>query len=103
MPETSFPALSVHPRVGISLSASKTDDRFYFSHMVSWVGFGTKLCQFLRTFLRTYGADSVPQVPSVFMHKAMKKLTNGNEMFYMIFLFDIAVAIATSYSDTTAK
>ena len=26
---TSFPALSVYPRVGISLSASVTDDRFY--------------------------------------------------------------------------
>ena len=29
--KTSFPALSVSPRVGISLSASETDDRFYFS------------------------------------------------------------------------
>ena len=26
---TEFPALSVHRRVGISLSASETDDRFY--------------------------------------------------------------------------
>ena len=34
MPEMSFiefPALSFDPRVGISLSASKTDDRFYLS------------------------------------------------------------------------
>ena len=28
---TSFPALSVHPRVGISRSASETDVRFYFT------------------------------------------------------------------------
>ena len=28
---TSFPALSVYPWVGISLSASETDDRFYLS------------------------------------------------------------------------
>ena len=36
MPETrqtSFPALSVYPRVGISLSESVTDDRFYFSNL----------------------------------------------------------------------
>ena len=26
---TSFPALSVRPRIGISLSASETNDRFY--------------------------------------------------------------------------
>ena len=34
MPETqltAFPALSVYPRIGISLSASETGDRFYFS------------------------------------------------------------------------
>ena len=31
MPET--PALSIYPRVGISLSASETDDRFYLSPM----------------------------------------------------------------------
>ena len=33
MPEahlTSFPALSVYPPIGISRSASGTDDRFYF-------------------------------------------------------------------------
>ena len=32
MPETrftEFPALSVYPRVGISLSSSETDDKFY--------------------------------------------------------------------------
>ena len=27
----SFPALSVYPRVGFSLSEAETDDRFYFS------------------------------------------------------------------------
>ena len=38
MPETrstSFPALSINPPVGISLSASETDDRFYLSLKVS--------------------------------------------------------------------
>ena len=29
MPETRYPALSVYPRVGISLSASKTYDKFF--------------------------------------------------------------------------
>ena len=29
---TSFQALSVYPRIEISLSASQTDDRFYLSH-----------------------------------------------------------------------
>ena len=29
--QTSFPALSVYPRVGIDLSASETHVRFYFS------------------------------------------------------------------------
>ena len=29
---TSFPALSIDPRVGSSLSASETDGRFYLSH-----------------------------------------------------------------------
>ena len=36
MPEmrfTEFPALSVYPRVGISLSASETDVRFYLSQI----------------------------------------------------------------------
>ena len=33
-----FPALSVYPRVGISLSASETDDRFLSSK------FGTAAC-----------------------------------------------------------
>ena len=32
--KTSFPALSVYPRVGISLSASETDDRFYLSTLL---------------------------------------------------------------------
>ena len=31
MPETEFPASSVYPRVGNSLSASETNDSFYFS------------------------------------------------------------------------
>ena len=31
---TSFPALSVYPRVGISLSESETDVRFYLSHLL---------------------------------------------------------------------
>ena len=31
MPETRFPALSVYPRVGIFLSSSETDERFYIS------------------------------------------------------------------------
>ena len=30
MQETRFPVLSVYPGVGISLSASKTDDRLHF-------------------------------------------------------------------------
>ena len=32
---TSFPASSVDPRVGISRSASETDDRFYLSVQVN--------------------------------------------------------------------
>ena len=38
MPElekNSFPALSVYPRVGISLSASETDVKFYLSYRPS--------------------------------------------------------------------
>ena len=35
MPETRFPALSIHPRIGISLSALKTDDRVYLSAIPS--------------------------------------------------------------------
>ena len=38
---TSFPLVSVYPWIGISWSASKTDDRFYFSiHLLSkfWRG-----------------------------------------------------------------
>ena len=44
MPETrltSFPALSVYLRVGISRSPSRTNDRFYFSYLFKW---GWPLC-----------------------------------------------------------
>ena len=36
--QTSFPALSVYPWVGISLSASETDDRFYLSFLYKAIG-----------------------------------------------------------------
>ena len=45
MPETrqtSFPALSVYPRVGISLSASEADDRFYFFFLIKFYLSGVK-------------------------------------------------------------
>ena len=33
--QTSFLALSIYPRIGMSLSASKTDDGFYLSLLVT--------------------------------------------------------------------
>ena len=35
--QTSFPVLSVYPRVGISLSAPETDHRFYLSYTSKYV------------------------------------------------------------------
>ena len=32
----SFPAASIYPQVGISLSASETNDRFYLSFLVTY-------------------------------------------------------------------
>ena len=67
---TSFPALSVYPRVGISLSASETDDRLYsnvllYSYLlcnsepVYWVGKKERLC---RNVLPMYSHD-IPYTP----------------------------------------
>ena len=60
MPEmrrTSFPALSIHPRVWISRSASKTDVRFYLCSMRIPIssGTGTVIRNFVPTVVLYYG------------------------------------------------
>ena len=77
MPETrwtSFPALFVYPRVGISRSASKTDVRFYLSIKVwrtSNLNSSGLFTAELRPIAYTAKHDLVPLAPFVYKGKQM--------------------------------